>query len=143
MNKNIFFTNNGIIPCEKFISFFTLDDYFKLEHGIATLTDIEKRHIGIPDHGGVQRILQTGTIAPSLLDDPERLNNRFDVIFAMYYINAVNVRAIRPSDLKCIDEFRKKAQNGKFSFIYLHNGIVLYFSLCIMPFFLTSFFILS
>lgn len=72
-----------------------------------------KRHIGTPDHGGVQRIIQTGTIAPSLGDDGEQLSNRFDVIFAMYYITPPQVRAIRPEEARCIKEYRKESKAGK------------------------------
>ena len=74
----------------------------------------DKRHIGIPDHGGVQRILQTGSVAASLdTGNPNDLRDKFDIIFATYYIEPSHVRAIRPEDKKCIEEYRQKAAEGE------------------------------
>lgn len=74
----------------------------------------DKRHIGIPDHGGVQRILQTGVVAPSLdTGNPNDLRDKFDIIFTTYYIEPSRVRAIRPEDKKCIEEYRQKATEGE------------------------------
>lgn len=84
------------------------DDYFNIEHGIY------RRHIGIPDHGGVQRVLQTGSIVPSLnVNTSHELSESFDVVFAMYFITPPAVRAILPSDVKCIKDFRRKAKKGQ------------------------------
>jgi len=88
-------------------------EIFNSETELKSDHEVQKRHIGIPDHGGVQRIIQTGSIATSLsTKDPRQVSNKFDVLFASYYIAAPRVRAIRPSDMKCIEAYRKKAEEG-------------------------------
>lgn len=83
-----------------------LDDYKTLERNEG------KRHIGVPDHGGIQRIIQTGAIATALGDEGKVFSDKFDVVFAQYYITPPTVRAIRPEETKCIEEYRKEAQAG-------------------------------
>jgi len=75
--------------------------------------DVTKRHVGLPDHGGIQRILQTGAVATALHDNhKEKFGNKFDVIFATYQTTPPQARVVRPEDKKCIEEYRKKAEAG-------------------------------
>ena len=73
----------------------------------------DRRHVGVPDHGGVQHIIQTSAVAPALKDESDgKLSDKFDVIFHTYHAPAPNTRALRPKDVKCVEELRKKAKNG-------------------------------
>ena len=45
--------------------------------------------------------------------NPNDLRDKFDIIFATYYIEPSRVRAIRPEDKKCIEEYRQKATEGE------------------------------
>ena len=71
-----------------------------------------KRHIGVPDHGGMQRIIQSGTIISSLNQSEFELSSSFDVVFATYYMKPAQVRVLLPVDLQCVKEYKEKAEKG-------------------------------
>ena len=106
MNLN---TNNNNITF--FYDISEKNEFKKLEN--PQNDDPTKRHVGLPDHGGIQRILQTGAIATALHDNhKERFGNKFDVIFATYHTTPPRARVVRPEDKKCIEEYRKQAKEG-------------------------------
>ena len=99
------------------------EDYFNLEHE-SIEKDVQekenkqentssqaraKRHIGVPDHGGYQRLMATGSIVTSLGEE----NNTgpadsIDVVFTTYWQYPAKVRIILPEDKACIEDFRKR-----------------------------------
>ena len=95
------------------------EDYFNLEHE-STEKDVQgkentssqaraKRHIGVPDHGGYQRLMATGSIMTSLGEE----NNTgpadsIDIVFTTYWQYPAKVRIILPEDKACIEDFRKR-----------------------------------
>ena len=110
------------------------EDYFSLEHE-STEKDLQekekkkentssqaraKRHIGVPDHGGYQRLMATGSIVTSVGEE----NNTgpadsIDVVFTTYWQYPAKVRIILPEDKACIEDFRKRHNiTGKLC----HNG---------------------
>ena len=68
-------------------------------------------------------------MAPALNAKTEgRLSDKFDVIFHTFHAAAPNSRVLRPEDMKCVEELRKKAKNGKFHRKPYFKGISLRFS---------------
>ena len=71
-----------------------------------------RRHVGPHDDSGLQRLLATGTLAPSSLpaghpDHPHTV----DVVFATYWFFPARTRALLPADQACID--RRMAEEAQ------------------------------
>ena len=65
----------------------------------------KRRHVGPHDEDGLQRLLSTGSLAPSSLPESNPLyNNSIDFIFATYWFFPAKTQAILPQDQKCIEE---------------------------------------
>ncbi|XP_076457343.1 uncharacterized protein LOC143291388 [Babylonia areolata] len=66
--------------------------------------DRHRRHVGPHDDNGLQRLLSTGTLAPSSLPEghPHRAHS-LDLVFATYWFFPARTRAILPRDQRCID----------------------------------------
>ncbi|XP_069115779.1 uncharacterized protein [Argopecten irradians] len=64
----------------------------------------KRRHIGPHDEDGLQRLLSTGTLAPTTLppNHPD-FNHSIDLLFATYWFFPAKTQVILPSDQKCID----------------------------------------
>ena len=98
-----------------------LDEFWKLEHSKNGSTPPKnkgrsKRHIGVPDHGGFQRIIATAGLAPSLQEVSNKgPANSIDVVFTTYWQYPAKVRIILPEDKACIKHYRKLAKQGKYS----------------------------
>lgn len=97
-----------------------LDDYWLLEHSENGTKPSRKeggrtkRHIGVPDHGGFQRIIATGGLVPSLQEVSNKGSaNSIDVVFTTYWQYPAKVRIILPEDKACIDRYRKLAKQGQ------------------------------
>ncbi len=73
------------------------------------------RHIGIPDHGGIQRLIATGGIAASLDAVPDRFGftDSIDVVFPVYWMYPAKVRALSAKDIECVKRYRQLAKQGK------------------------------
>lgn len=62
-----------------------------------------KRHVGAHDDEGLQRLLSTGTIAPTTLPkDHPHYNHSIEYIFATYWFFPAKTQAILPKDEECI-----------------------------------------
>ncbi|XP_053408776.1 uncharacterized protein LOC123561870 [Mercenaria mercenaria] len=65
----------------------------------------KRRHVGPHDEKGLQRLLSTGSLAPSLLPKDHPLyNHSVDVVFATYWFFPAKTRAILPEDQHCIEK---------------------------------------
>lgn len=64
-----------------------------------------KRHVGPHDDDGIQRLLSTGTLAPTTLDSTHpNYNYSIDVVFATYWFFPAKTQTILPKDQVCISE---------------------------------------
>lgn len=63
----------------------------------------KRRHVGPHDDNGLQRLLSTGTVAPSTLPltHPD-YHHTMEVVFATYWFFPAKTQAILPRDQKCI-----------------------------------------
>ena len=69
----------------------------------------KRRHVGPHDENGLQRLLSTGSLAPTTLSkDHPKYNHSIDFVFATYWFFPAKTRAILPADQKCIE--KKMAQ---------------------------------
>jgi len=69
------------------------------------LLNRKRRHIGPHDEDGLQRLLSTGTLAPTTLPpDHPNYNHSIDVVFATYWFFPAKTQTILPKDQKCIDK---------------------------------------
>ena len=74
----------------------------------------KRRHVGPHDEDGLQRLLSTGTLAPSSLPKSNPLyNNSIDFVFATYWFFPAKTRAVLPQDQKCIEE-KLSQENQRF-----------------------------
>ena len=65
----------------------------------------KRRHVGPHDEDGLQRLLSTGSLAPSSLPKNNPFyNNSIDFVFATYWFFPAKTQAILPQDQKCIEE---------------------------------------
>lgn len=65
----------------------------------------KRRHVGPHDEDGLQRLLSTGSLAPSSLPQNSPLyNHSIDFVFATYWFFPAKTQAILPQDQKCIEE---------------------------------------
>ncbi|XP_078658307.1 uncharacterized protein LOC144903766 [Branchiostoma floridae x Branchiostoma belcheri] len=60
-----------------------------------------RRHVGPHDEGGVQRLLSTGALAPSL-DASDKQS--IDVLFATYWFYPAKTTVLLPEDEKCVQD---------------------------------------
>uniref|UniRef100_A0A2C9JEN2 FAM234A/B beta-propeller domain-containing protein n=1 Tax=Biomphalaria glabrata TaxID=6526 RepID=A0A2C9JEN2_BIOGL len=71
-----------------------------------------RRHVGPHDDEGLQRLLSTGTLAPTTLAQSHSdYNSTIDIIFATYWFFPSKTQAILPQDQKCIAD--KLAKEGE------------------------------
>uniref|UniRef100_T1JFB9 FAM234A/B beta-propeller domain-containing protein n=1 Tax=Strigamia maritima TaxID=126957 RepID=T1JFB9_STRMM len=63
-----------------------------------------KRHVGPHDNDGVQRLISTGSLAPSLNTNTSQQKNTIDVIFATYWFFPAKTQSILPEDRDCIQK---------------------------------------
>ena len=64
-----------------------------------------RRHVGPHDEDGLQRLLSTGSLAPSSLPKTHpNYNHSIDFLFATYWFFPAKTRAILPEDQKCIEK---------------------------------------
>lgn len=65
----------------------------------------KKRHVGPHDEKGLQRLLSTGSLMPTLLpkSHPD-YNHSIDLVFATYWFFPAKTKAILPEDQKCIEK---------------------------------------
>ncbi|KAK3581051.1 hypothetical protein CHS0354_013959 [Potamilus streckersoni] len=65
----------------------------------------KRRHVGPHDEDGLQRLLSTGTLAPTTLPiyHPD-FNHSIDFVFATYWFFPAKTQAVLPEDQKCIAE---------------------------------------
>lgn len=74
----------------------------------------KRRHVGPHDEDGLQRLLSTGSLVPTLLPkDNPMYNHSIDVVFATYWFFPAKTRAILPEDQHCIEQ---KMANEKIRF---------------------------
>ncbi|KAL4229159.1 hypothetical protein ACF0H5_012197 [Mactra antiquata] len=65
----------------------------------------KRRHVGPHDEEGLQRLLSTGSLVPTLLPKNHPMyNNTIDVVFATYWFFPAKTRAILPEDQHCIEK---------------------------------------
>eukprot|EP00795_Rhopilema_esculentum_P015250 gene15250-6458_t len=84
------------------------------------------RHIGVPDHGGIQRLISTPGLTDALRSKLDRFarTDSIDVVFPVYWIYPAKTRILTPKDEKCISEYRKNHPGSKGSSDHntLHDG---------------------
>ncbi|CAF1092421.1 unnamed protein product [Rotaria sp. Silwood1] len=66
-----------------------------------------KRHVGPHDNGGIQRVISTGTLAPSF--EPNSKSS-IDLIFATYWIQSDTSTLLDANERACIDEGMAKEE---------------------------------
>ena len=74
-----------------------------------------KRHIGVPDHGGIQRLIATGGLAKALNAKTDRFgySDSIDVVFPVYWMFPAKTRLLTAEDIKCVESYRKLIREGK------------------------------
>ena len=73
-----------------------------------------KRHVGVPDHGGYQRLIATGGLVTSLGEENNTgPSDSIDVVFTTYWQYPAKVRIILPEDKACIEKHRKLIKQGE------------------------------
>lgn len=76
----------------------------------------QKRHVGPHDDDGIQRLLSTGTLAPTTLAPSHpKYNHSIDVIFATYWFFPAKTQAILPKDQLCISQ-KMDEEKSRFDF---------------------------
>lgn len=63
-----------------------------------TVQNRSLRHVGPHDGGGIQRVISTGTLAPSLSKDKSGI----DIIYATYWFYPSEIQELLPEDKECI-----------------------------------------
>ncbi|KAG8180040.1 hypothetical protein JTE90_012884 [Oedothorax gibbosus] len=69
----------------------------------------KRRHVGPHDGGGIQRVISTGTLAPSL----GKNKSGIDVIYATFWFYPSEIQGLMPQDKQCI-ESRMKMEKERF-----------------------------
>ena len=95
----------------------------KSKNGHDHLKNRKRRHVGPHDNEGLQRLLSTGTLAPTSLPmNHPQYNNSIDFIFATYWFFPADTQAILPKDKECI---AKKMSEEKIRFSPLSKYLLL------------------
>ena len=93
-------------------------EYEPLEHGqrqntTHTKSRRKRRHVGPPDHGGFQRLIQTGCLAPVHPNkDSQKSANAIDVMMVTYWMYPAKVRIITDKEKECIEHYRNLSRQG-------------------------------
>jgi len=74
-----------------------------------------KRHIGVPDHGGIQRLIATGGLTKALSANTDRFgySDSIDIVFPVYWMFPAKTRLLTAEDIKCVENYRKLIREGK------------------------------
>eukprot|EP00794_Sanderia_malayensis_P013936 gene13936-15388_t len=126
MNAKTFFPGKTIYDSEVYKDL--ENSPIKSDHYVINRRNIEKqkkklkllqrlrRHIGIPDHGGIQRLISTGglTSAINSISDRFGFTDSIDVVFPVYWIYPAKVRLLDAKDIECVKRYRQLATQGKF-----------------------------
>ncbi|XP_062614825.1 uncharacterized protein LOC134276609, partial [Saccostrea cucullata] len=100
---------------EHFRTNYTIDSYLKHMN--------KKRHVGPHDNDGIQRLLSTGTLAPTMLSPSHQMyNHSIDIVFATYWFFPAKTQAILPEDQKCIMQ-KMKEEKSRFDSKSKHFGL--------------------
>jgi hypothetical protein len=86
-----------------------------LEHGLSPDSNNprkQRRHVGPPDHGGFQRLIQTGSIAASFSDNKSKVPKGIDVVMVTYWMYPAKVRIITDKEKECIERYRNLSRQG-------------------------------
>ena len=89
-----------------------------LEHGFLpnkrSLNNVNKqrRHVGPPDHGGFQRLIQTGSIAATFSGNQSKAPKGIDVMMVTYWMYPAKVRIITDKEQECIEHYRNLSRKG-------------------------------
>ena len=111
--------------CQNPTSLFLTVEFDSLEHGQSgSITERvisgynkkarrDRRHVGPPDHGGFQRLIQTGCVAPALPDkDNHESRNEIDLVMVTYWMYPAKVRVITDAQKDCIEHYRNLSRQG-------------------------------
>lgn len=80
-------------------------DHKRSLENVHTNRKRKRRHVGPHDEKGLQRLLSTGSLAPTLLkEDHQHYNHSIDVVFATYWFFPAKTQAILPQDQHCIEK---------------------------------------
>ena len=84
------------------------------------------RHIGVPDHGGIQRLIATGGITKSLNAKTDRFgySDSIDVVFPVYWMYPAKTRVLTEKDIKCVKAYRELAKKGMYGLSYPVQHII-------------------
>jgi hypothetical protein len=79
------------------------------------VTHRKRRHVGPHDEDGLQRLLSTGTLAPTTLSPQHaQYNHSIDYIFASYwFFPDDSTQTVLPEDKECVTE-RLRHEDGRF-----------------------------
>ncbi|KAL5019654.1 hypothetical protein ScPMuIL_002546, partial [Solemya velum] len=81
----------------------------RLKRSPRRKTKRKRRHIGPHDEEGLQRLLSTGTLAPTTLDPHHpNYNHSIDFIFATYWFFPAKTEVLLPEDQACLEEKMKE-----------------------------------
>ena len=77
------------------------------------------RHIGVPDHGGIQRLIATGGITKALNAKTDRFgySDSIDVIFPVYWMYPAKTRVLTEKDIQCVKAYRERAKKGMYGIL--------------------------
>ena len=73
-----------------------------------------ERHIGVPDHGGIQRLIATGALTRALNAKTDRFGyaDSIDIVFPVYWMFPAKTRLLTAEDIKCVENYRKLIREG-------------------------------
>ena len=88
-----------------------------LEHGLSPNEENSRkrrrRHVGPPDHGGFQRLIQTGSISATFSNNQSETPKGIDVMMVTYWMYPAKVRVITDKEKECIEHYRNLSRQGK------------------------------
>ena len=89
-----------------------------LEHGLSpnkrslNKNHKQKRHVGPPDHGGFQRLIQTGSLSATFSNNESKTPKGVDVMMVTYWMYPAKVRIITDKEKECIEHYRNLSRQG-------------------------------
>ena len=87
-----------------------------LEHSLSpnkrSLNNRQQRHVGPPDHGGFQRLIQTGSITATFSNNQSDAPKGIDVMMVTYWMYPAKVRIITDKEKECIENYRNLSRQG-------------------------------